>query len=228
MTRQPVTTAPARSRPGEPARIERYNRRTRWFHAAAYLTVTVLLATGWLLVAGREGRPSPLARVTGVADTTLHLWAGWALTALAVVASTLGVRAAVTFVAESVRWRRGDLRWFVRWPAALVTGRFADHDGHFDPGQRIANLVMAALLVALVGSGIGLVLVPGGPGFLVLRDIHRWATFLLTPVLIGHVVIASGVLPGYRGVARAMHLGGRLRVAVARRVWPGWARRRGL
>jgi formate dehydrogenase subunit gamma len=44
-------------------------------------------------------------------------------------------------------------------------------------------------------------------------------------LLIGHILIASGLLPGYRGVARAMHLGGRLRVAVARRVWPGWLER---
>ncbi len=41
-------------------------------------------------------------------------------------------------------------------------------------------------------------------------------------VLVGHMVVASGVLPGYRGVWRSMHLGGRLPVAVARRIWPAW------
>jgi formate dehydrogenase subunit gamma len=51
---------------------------------------------------------------------------------------------------------------------------------------------------------------------------HRWATYLITPVLLGHILIAAGVLPGYRGVARSMHLGGRLPVEVARRLWPGW------
>jgi formate dehydrogenase subunit gamma len=79
--------------------------------------------------------------------------------------------------------------------------------------------------VALVGSGVGLAVVAGGPVFVVLRQVHRWATYVVTPVLVGHIVIASGVLPGYRGVARAMH-GGRLRVAAARRVWPGWTRQR--
>ena len=61
-----------------------------------------------------------------------------------------------------------------------------------------------------------------GPVFVWLQSVHRWATYLITPVLLGHILIASGVLPGYRGVARAMHLGGRLRRDVAQRIWPGW------
>jgi cytochrome b subunit of formate dehydrogenase len=151
-----------------------------------------------------------------------HTWAGWVLTGLTVVAITLGARATRTFVRETVRADHGDLRWFVRWPAAVVTGRFADHRGHFDPGQRVANVVMVVLLAALVGSGVGLTLVVGGPGFVWLQRVHRWATYLITPVLAGHILIASGVLPGYHGVARALHLGGRLRTETARRVWPGW------
>jgi formate dehydrogenase subunit gamma len=205
--------------------IQRYSRRVRWFHAATYVTVLVLLLTGWWLLTGREGRPSPLARVTGVPDPTMHTAVGWVLAVLTGLAVTLGARTAKRFLVASVRFDRGDLRWFVRWPAALFTGRFPHHDGHFDPGQRIANLVVVLLLALLVGSGVGLTMVVGGPGFLVLREIHRWSTILITPVLAGHIVIASGILPGYRGVARAMHLGGRLRVKVAKRVWPGWTDR---
>lgn len=202
--------------------VTRYNRRTRWFHAAVYFTVLLLLGTGWWLLTGHEGDPSPAARLTGVADTTLHTWAGWFLTGLTVVAITLGARATRTFVRETVRVDDGDLRWFVRWPVALFTGRFAHHRGHFDPGQRVANVVLVVLLAALVGSGVGLTLVVGGPGFVWLQRVHRWSTYLITPVLAGHILIASGVLPGYRGVARAMHLGGRLRAETARRIWPGW------
>ncbi|GAB3410650.1 cytochrome b/b6 domain-containing protein [Flindersiella endophytica] len=215
-----------RSHAAAPARIRRYSGWIRWFHAATYVTVLVLLLTGWWLLAGQEGRPSPLARLTGVPDPTVHTWVGWALAGLTVVAVTFGARTAGRFVRSSVRFDRGDARWFLRWPAAVFTGRFPRHEGHFDPGQRIANLIVVGLLALLVGSGVGLTMVVGGPGFLVLREIHRWATILITPVLIGHIVIASGILPGYRGVARAMHLGGRLRVDVARRVWPGWTERR--
>ncbi|GAA1580323.1 hypothetical protein GCM10009789_37680 [Kribbella sancticallisti] len=202
--------------------IERYNRRTRWYHATVYVVVLILLGTGWWLRTGQEGRPSILARWTGVADTTLHTIAGWVLTGLVAVAITFGLRAARTFAVETVRADRGDLRWFVRWPAAIFTGRFAHHRGHFDPGQRVANVVLIILLAALVASGVGLILVVGGPGFVWLQRIHRWATYLITPILAGHILIASGVLPGYRGVARSMHLGGRLRIETARRIWPAW------
>jgi A/G-specific adenine glycosylase len=47
-----------------------------------------------------------------------------------------------------------------------------------------------------------------------------WTAIAITPVLLGHIVIAAGVLPGYRGVWRSMHLGGRLRKDTADRVWP--------
>lgn len=202
--------------------VERNNRRTRWFHAGVYLTVLVLLATGWWLWFGQEGRPSAVARVTGVADVDLHTVAGWLLAGLTVIGVVLGRRAAATLLRDSVRYRRSDLSWLARWPRSVVTGRFARHTGHFDPGQRIANLVMLAALLALVGSGAGLVLISGGPAFVWLGTVHRWSTYLLTPVIIGHIVIASGILPGYRGAWRAMHLGGRLRREDAMRLWPTW------
>ena len=204
------------------ATVQRYSRRARWFHALTYLMVLALLVTGWWLVFGREGQPSPLARLTGVGDVPLHRYAGLALLALAAAAVVFGARATRTFLRESVRYDRGDGRWFGRWPGAVFTGRFARHDGHFDPGQRVANLLLVGLLVALVGTGLGLMVITGGPEFVWLQRVHRWATYLLTPVLIGHIVIAAGVLPGYRGVGRSMHLGGRLPRPVARRLWPGW------
>jgi len=44
-------------------------------------------------------------------------------------------------------------------------------------------------------------------------------------VIAGHVLVAIGVLPGYRGVWRSMHLGGRVADETAHRVWPGWTER---
>lgn len=204
--------------------VPRNNPRTRALHAASYLCVFALLGTGWWLLTGREGRPSPVADALGVPDTRLHVWVGWAFAALAAVGVIAGWRAARTRLADSVRFRRGDLRWFARWPRAALTGRFPRHDGHFDPGQRVANLVLLGLLAVLAGSGAGLVLVSGGPVFVWLDLVHRWATYLITPVIAGHVVIASGVLPGYRGVWRAMHRG-RVPADVARRLWPAWYER---
>ena len=185
----------------------------------------VLLGTGWWLLLGQEGNPSPLSRLTGRPDPQLHTWVGWVMTVIVVAGLVVGTRAAATFTAESMRFRRSDLRWFLSWPKALRTGRFARHEGHFDPGQRIANIVLVLMLMTLVVSGVGMALLHGGPTFAVLVHVHRWATYDVTPVLLGHILIATGVLPGYRGVWRSMHLGGHLDVEVARRVWPAWLER---
>ncbi len=205
--------------------LQRYSRRARWYHTAIYLTTFVLLATGWWLFAGKEGSPSALARLSSTSDVDLHTTAGWVLTALAVGALVLGARGSSRFLAESVTFHEGDFGWLIEWPGAAITGRFRRHEGHFDPGQRIANLAIAGLLLVLVASGVTLVLASGGSWFVWALRAHKWATYLLTPILIGHVVVASGILPGYRGVWRSIHWGGRLREETARRLWPRWAER---
>ncbi len=214
-----MTTEPHRT-------VERNNARTRWLHAAVYTTVLVLLLTGWWLTLGQEGRPSPLSSLTGWSDAELHTAIGWVFAGIALLGMVVGWRAARTLLTDSVRFRRSDLHWLVRWPRAVLTGRFARHEGHFDPGQRVANLVLVVLLLSLVVTGIGLWTVSGGPVFVWFNRLHRWATYLVTPVIAGHILIASGVLPGYRGVWRAMHLGGRLRRRDAARVWPAWLERK--
>lgn len=219
------TTRAAGTTATEHARLERYNRTTRWYHAGVYLLTFGLLATGWWLLAGKEGRPSVLARATGVSDVVLHKDLGWALAGLGAAGVIVGAGATITFVRDSFSIAAGDGRWLLRWPAAAFTGRFGRHDGHFDPGQRIANVLLAGGLLALVGSGVGLVLVHGGSAFVWLARVHRYTTYVVTVVVAGHVLIASGALPGYRGVGRSMHLGGRLREDVARRLWPGWTER---
>lgn len=219
-----MTTKPAET-PVRLGRVERYSRRTRWFHAGVYLATLILLATGWWLLTGNEGDPSPLARLFNMPDTTLHKDVGWALTALIVLGLLLGMRGVRTFTVESLRFRASDARWFARWPQATVTGRFARHEGHFDPGQRILNILLVTGLLVLIGSGVGLVLLHGGPTFAVLARLHKWATYFCTVLIAGHVLIAAGVLPGYKGVWRSMHLGGRLDARVARRLWPGWLER---
>jgi formate dehydrogenase subunit gamma len=200
--------------------VVRNNRRARLLHTAFYLVTLVLLFTGWWLLSGHEGRPSVLARLVDEPDVELHRQAGWAVAALAAVAVTLGARGAYTFVRETLRIDRGDGRWLARVPRGAFTGRFTHHRGHFDPGQRIANIAFVATLGTLIGTGIGLTTVHGGPTFVWLDHVHRLATYVLAVLVAGHVLVAVGVLPGYRGVWRAMHLGGRVPAATARRLWP--------
>jgi formate dehydrogenase subunit gamma len=144
---------------------------------------------------------------------------------VAVLPLILASRGVRTFVRETMRRDPGDLRWFAQLPMAVVTGKFARHEGHFDPGQRIANVGIVALLAALILSGVGLVLVHFGPMFAILAGVHRYATIAFTVLIAGHIAVAAGVLPGYRGAWRSMHLDGRLRLDAARRLWPGWTER---
>jgi cytochrome b subunit of formate dehydrogenase len=202
--------------------VERFGRWARWFHAVTYIAVLVLLGTGWWLLTGREGDPSPLARLTGLPDTAVHIGLGWFFAGLVVVAAAVGARSVARFVTESLRFHRTDLRWFLRWPAAVLSGRFASHDGRYDPGQRVLNILLMLGLGVLVLSGVALAMLHGGPVFAVLAKVHRVATYPVTVLLVGHVLVASGVMPGYRGVWRSMHLGGHLRHDVARRIWPVW------
>jgi formate dehydrogenase subunit gamma len=82
--------------------VQRYNHPARWFHALVYLAVLVLLATGWWFVAGGYARHSPLAAVTGLPDSAIHEYAGFAMIAVIVPGLVLGARGAATFVRESV------------------------------------------------------------------------------------------------------------------------------
>jgi cytochrome b subunit of formate dehydrogenase len=202
--------------------VHRYGRLARWFHAGVYTLVLVLLGTGWWFVVDRYQHSW-----AGSADLFLHEYAGLALAGLAVVFVSVRWRGAWLFVRESVRRERGDAHWLASWPRAVMTGRFPHHEGHFDPGQRLANLVMLATLAAVVLSGLAMLYLPAllAVGPVTAVDVHRWATFALTPVVAGHIVVAAGLLPGYRGVWRSMHLGGRLPRDVARRLWPGWLAR---
>jgi cytochrome b subunit of formate dehydrogenase len=205
--------------------VHRYPRAARRYHTAVYVLTLLLLATGIWLLTGREGEPSPLAGALGVPDAQIHVWLGWALVGIGLLPLPFALRGLRAFVRETFRYDRGDLRWLLTWPRAVVTRRFARHEGHFDPGQRVANVVIVALLLLLVGSGVGLVLVHVGPVFAILAAVHRVATIAFTIVIVGHVIVAAGLLPGYRGAWRSMHLGGRLSLDTARRLWPGWTER---
>jgi formate dehydrogenase subunit gamma len=207
--------------PYEP--VVRNNRRTRWLHTATYLTTFALLFTGWWLLTGHDGEPSVLARAFGTQDHELHRDAGWVFVGVVGAGCIVGVRGVITFLRETFRVNRGDGRWFARLPAAAFTGRFARHRGHFDPAQRVANLGFVATLGTLIVTGIALTTTHGGPQFVWLVRLHRYSTYALTVLVVVHVFFALGVLPGYRGVWRAMHLGGRVPAATARRLWPASA-----
>jgi formate dehydrogenase subunit gamma len=155
---------------------------------------------------------------------------GFGLLGLGLLVAVLRPGTSTWFLAESVRFRAGDLRWFARYPRFLLRPSRhapAPHEGHFDPGQRVFNvLVVTSLLVlAVTGAVMSFPQRFLPPLFAASLRIHRAATWVLGVAVAGHLVVASGVLPGYRGVWRAMHRDGRVPATLGEVLWPKWARR---
>jgi cytochrome b subunit of formate dehydrogenase len=212
----------------EPARAPlRNGRQARWLHTVIYLSTLFLAYSGIAVLL--EGHPA-LARPLGghVPTATSHRLVGYGLLIAAALIAVVWWRAAGRFVANSVRFSRIDLRWLAGYPRmALAPGRSepAPHRGHFDPGQRVFNvlLVLTFLVLGVTGIVMGMPerFLPSVFGWSL--RIHELATWVLIGLVAGHLLLASGLLPGYRGVWRAMHLGGRVPAATARRLWPLWS-----
>jgi formate dehydrogenase subunit gamma len=169
-----------------------------------------------------------LERLLGghVAAARGHRWAGYLLLAAFGLLAVTRAGSIARFITGSVRFRRSDLRWFATYPAFLLRRREAParHEGHFDPGQRLLNVAVVVSFLALGATGV----VMGFPdavspaAFAWSLRVHRAATWILVVAVAGHLLVASGILPAYRGVWRAMHLDGTVWLSVARRLWPRW------
>jgi formate dehydrogenase subunit gamma len=200
----------------------------RRLHAAVYLLTGFLFLSG-LAVLG-EGRPAIEALLGGhVAAARWHRWVGFGLMGLGVLVAVLRPGTSTWFLAESARFGRRDLVWFVRHPRFLLRpARYASarHDGHFDPGQRVFNVVVVVSLLVLAVTGAVMSFpqrfVP--VAFAASLQIHRAITWVLGIAVAGHLVVVSGLFRGYRGVWRAMHSDGRVRITLAQVLWPEWAR----
>lgn len=213
--------------PSDPARPLRNGRRARWLHALVYLTTVFLAYSGIAVLA--EGHPW-LASVLGghVPAATSHRWVGYGLLVVAGLVVLVWWRAAGRFLSNSFEFRRSDVSWFAGYPRmALAPRRPAPaphHAGHFDPGQRLFNMLLLLVLLVLGGTGVVLGMperfVPAVFGWSL--RVHEVTTWVLLGLVLGHLLLASGVLPGYRGVWRAMHRDGRVPAATAKRLWPHW------
>jgi cytochrome b subunit of formate dehydrogenase len=210
-----------------PVPLLRNARSPRRIHAGLYLTTGFLLLSG-ISVAG-EGHPVLADLIGGhVAAAGWHRWVGFGLIGAGLLLPVLRPRATLRFLAESVRFHPSDLRWFAAYPGFVFSPRRHDparHEGHFDPGQRVLNCLIILSLAALSVTGI-VMSVPERvtpAAFAVSFKIHVVATVVLAALVGGHVLVASGLLPAYRGVWRAMHGGGRVSTDLARRLWPVWA-----
>ena len=81
-------------------------------------------------------------------------------------------------------------------------------------------MALVGALGTVIVSGVFLTTLSGGQTFATMVRVHRGSTYVLTGLVVGHLLVTLGILPGYRGVWRAMHWRGRVAEATARRLWP--------
>ncbi len=226
-TRSTDPDVPSGRHAGADARPLRNRPPARRLHAVLYVLTFLLLFSGVALF-GQGIRP--LEGVLGghVAAAGRHRLAGYVLLAGGGLLLVLRPRASARFLLESIRFRRAELGWFGSYPAFLLhpsRNQPARHEGHFDPGQRLFNLLVLVSLAALSATGV-LMSFPSAfvpQVFAWSLRVHLVATWALTAGVAGHVVVASGVLSAYRGTWRAMHGNGRVPRNLAERLWPGWS-----
>ncbi|HXF71459.1 MAG TPA: cytochrome b/b6 domain-containing protein [Actinomycetota bacterium] len=212
-------------------RLLRNRPAARRLHAGLYVLTLALLASGVALL-GEGIRPLEGLFGGHVASARAHRWLGYGLIGAAALVALARPRAAARFLADSARFRRGELAWFASYPAFLLRpsrNAPARHEGHFDPGQRVFNLAVVAALLALSVTGLLMsfprAFVPAV--FAWSLKVHLAATWALAAAVAGHVLVASGALRAYRGAWRAMHARGLVPRELAERLWPAWAERQG-
>lgn len=199
-------------------------------HGLNAAVLLVLVATG--LAIGDFVAPWLVARFGGhdVLDD-VHQDLGLAFVAAVVLAGCVGWRAARTLACRLCRFRATERAWplaFARHALAPSRHPPAEHAGAFDPAERVVLGVVLLAVVIAGASGVYLYFLPVAPRwvFLVAIRAHVYSAWVLIVALGIHIVAGLGVLPTHRGIARAMFGDGTVPLATARRLWPGWTRRR--
>lgn len=206
----------------------RHGRDTRRAHLGVAVAVIALVFSG-LGLAGLL--PAQVVSLLGGhvwLDTTHRLFGlifsvAFVLLALAVPVRTRGL------MDDLSKFRRSDARWplaFLQFSLHPERHRPPHHDGRFDPGQRVVFIGLGGSLVLLVASGVVLYIAPSSARLVLAWGVrvHIVATVVLIACACLHILAGSGLLRSHRGVARSVFGDGRVRLSLARRLWPTWAR----
>lgn len=211
------------------ATLARHSVAARVLHALNALLIIVLLVTGLALgdllagsmvvMLGGHSAVNATHQFLGLAF--VMVWTGLLL----VLPGGLGqlLRDTVYFCRSELRWPLDFLR-FSLWPRHYPA---PFHDGRLDPAQRVIFIGIIAAVSLVSISGMYLYLTPPF-GRLMLANairLHIGAAWLLIGCVCIHVAMGSGLLRTHRGILSAMFGDGRVKVTLARALWPGWARR---
>lgn len=196
--------------PELPDRIARFGpfaRALHWVHAALVLN---LLGTGLVLY----GFPGTAWVGHRLVVKQLHLWSGWALPAVLVLAFGAPFAHELRRDARRIgRWSVDDRRW---WRPGR---RATSHIGKFNPGQKLNALLTVGSVPVMFVTGM----LMRFPDLASLRwrtgadFTHRWFAFGLLALIVGHIAVSLAHPEAMRGIIR-----GTVRAVWAERHHPRW------
>jgi formate dehydrogenase subunit gamma len=131
--------------------VERFKKRTVWFHWVHTAAFLILVITGAILFVPGLGSPA-----AGGITRLLHRIAVIFFVACPVIYAVLAPRLAWNFIKECFIWGVDDIKWVTRAPDYYFGG---DEDkmfpqGHINTGQKMWQLIVVVTAVLFLLSGL--------------------------------------------------------------------------
>ena len=131
--------------------VERFKKRTVWFHWVHTAAFLVLLVTGAILFLPGLGAPA-----TGGLTRSLHRIAALVFIAGPLVYFIINPRMSLRFIKETLTWGRDDVKWLRLAPDYYFGGDASKMipQGHVNTGQKMWQFITLATGILFVVSGI--------------------------------------------------------------------------
>jgi formate dehydrogenase subunit gamma len=204
----------------EPRTVERFRKRTIWFHWVHTAAFLVLLVTGGILFFPGLGGPA-----AGGLTRSIHRIAAIFFIGAPLIYSILNPRMSLQFIKETLTWGVDDFDWISHAPDYYFGGDEASMppQGYINTGQKIWQFIVLVTGALFIVSGFIMWFLKGtlSPGifqwFVLVHDIAFILVFLM---LLQHVYL--GVIhPRMTGSLRSMW-DGKISVTYARNHYGKW------
>ncbi len=175
----------------EPRVIERFKKRTVWFHWIHTASFIVLLVTGAILFLPGLGGPA-----AGGITRSIHRIAVVFFVGVPIVYFIINPKMSLQFIKETLTWGKDDFLWLCRAPDYYFGGDESKMmpQGHVNTGQKMWEFIVLATGILFVVSGFFMwflkdVLSPGVfQWFMIVHDVAFILAFLM---LLVHIYTGS-------------------------------------
>lgn len=135
----------------EPRVVERFRKRTIWFHWIHTAAFLVLLVTGAILFLPGLGAPA-----AGGITRSLHRIAAVVFIAAPVIYSIINPKMALRFIKETLTWGKVDIEWLQAAPDYYFGGDESKMipQGHVNTGQKMWELITLITGILFVVTGL--------------------------------------------------------------------------